>query len=109
MDEEGEKLNLADELWETTGNLYSRRVRMKRDDKQRDLYLHCYRLPPEKAAEARRKKKAKAKHDKRVLRKETLEYAEWTMILTSFEPTEISAEEIGKMYRLRWQQTSKSS
>ena len=103
VDEEGEKFNLADELWETEKNLYSRRVRMKRDGEERELYLHCYRLPPEKAAEARRKKKAKAKKDRRVLRKETLEYAEWTMILTSFPPTEISAEEIGKMYRLRWQ------
>lgn len=103
VDEEGEKFNLADELWETKGNFYSRRVRMKRDSKERELYLHCYRLPLEKAAEARRKKKAKAKSEKRVLKKETLEYAEWTMILTSFHPTEISAEEIGKMYRLRWQ------
>lgn len=101
--EEGDKLDLAGELWETTGNLYSRRVRMKKDPQERELYLHGYRLPPEKAAEVRRKKKAKAKHDKRVLRKETLEYAEWTLILTSFEPTEISAEEIGQMYRLRWQ------
>jgi len=101
--EESEKFNLAGELWETTGNLYTRRVRMKRDAEGRELYLHGYRLPPEKAAEVRRKKKAKAKHDKRVLKKETLEYAEWTLILTSFEPTEISAAEIGKMYRLRWQ------
>jgi len=76
---------------------------MKKDAQERQLYLHCFRLPPEKAAQARRKNKAKAKADKRVLRKETLEYAEWTMILTSFEPTEISAAEIGKMYRLRWQ------
>ena len=103
VDEEGEQFNLAGELWETEANLYTRRVRMKRDPEERELYLHCYRLPPEKAAAARRKKKAKAKHDKRVLRKETLEYAEWTMVLTSFPPTEISAEEIGKMYRLRWQ------
>jgi hypothetical protein len=103
VDEKGEKLNLAGELWETEGNLYTRPVRMKRDAEERELYLHGYRLPPEKAAEARRKKKAKAKADKRVLRKETLEYAEWTLVLTSFPPNEISAEEIGKMYRLRWQ------
>ncbi len=94
---------MADELWETEGNLYSRRMRMKKDSEERELYLHCYRLPPEKAAAARRKKKAKAKSDKRVLKKETLEYAEWTLVLTSFARSEISAEEIGKMYGLRWQ------
>lgn len=103
VDKEGEKFNLADELWETEGNLYTRRVRMKRDERARELYVHGYRLPPEKAAEARRKKKAKAKSDGRQLKKETLEYAEWTLVLTSFPPTEISAEEIGRMYRLRWQ------
>lgn len=101
--EEGEKFNLAGELWETSGNLYTRRVRLKRDAQKRQLYLHGFRLPAEKAAQVRRKKKAKAKHDKRMLKKETLEYAEWTLILTSFAPTEISAAEIGKMYRLRWQ------
>lgn len=103
VDEEGGKINLAGQLWETEGNLYTQRVRMKRDLEERELYLHCFRLPPEKAAEARRKKKAKAKSDNRVLRKETLEYAEWTMILTSFSEAEISAAEIGSMYRLRWQ------
>lgn len=103
VDEGGEQFDLAGELWETEENLYTRRVRLKRDQNERELYLHCYRLPPEKAAEARRKKKAKAKADGRVLRKETLEYAEWVMILTSFAPSQVSAQEIGKMYRLRWQ------
>lgn len=103
VDEKGEKLNVASELWATDKSQYSRQVRMKRDGEDRILNLHCYRLPPEKAAEARRKKKAKAKKDKRTIRKETLEYAEWTMILTSLAPEEMSAEEIGKMYRLRWQ------
>ena len=101
--EEGEPLNLAGELWETGGNLYTRRVRMKRDCGERPVYLHGYRLPPEKVAEVRRKKKAKAKAENRVLRKETLEYAEWVLILTSLEPSKVSAEEIGKMSRLRWQ------
>lgn len=101
--EQGEKFNLAGELWETEGNLYTRPVRMKKDSQERELYLHCFRLPAEKAAEVRRKKKAKAKSDGRVLRKETLEYAEWVMILTSLVPTEVSAEQIGQMYRLRWQ------
>lgn len=103
VNEKGEKFNLAGELWETTGNLYRRRVRMKKDADERRLYLYGYRLPPDKAAEARRKKKAKAKAAGRVLRKETLEYAEWTLVLSSFEPARISAEEIGQMYRLRWQ------
>ena len=76
---------------------------MKKDPKQRKLHLHCFRLPLEKAAEARRRKKAKAKKDGRQLRTETLEYAEWTMIISSLPPSQISAAEIGEVYRLRWQ------
>ncbi len=103
VDEAGEKISLADELWETEKNIWSREVWMKKDPKQRKLHLHCFRLPPEKAAEARRRKKAKAKKDGRQLRTETLEYAEWTMIISSLPPSQISAAEIGEVYRLRWQ------
>lgn len=103
VDEAGAKINLAGELWETEENLWTRPVRLTKDAKQRTLYLHCFRLPAEKAAQARRKKKAKAKKDGRQLRKETLEYAEWTMILSSVPPEQVSAVEIGEVYRLRWQ------
>jgi len=103
VDEAGEKISLADELWETEKNIWSREVWMKKDPKQRKLHLHCFRLPPEKAAEARRRKKAKAKKDGRQLRTETLEYAEWTMIISSLPPSQISGAEIGEVYRLRWQ------
>ncbi len=103
LHEGGEELPLADELWATGGHIMSRKVVMKKDKSKAELYLHCFRLPPEKAAEARRKKKAKAKKDGRKLKRETLEYAEWTLILTSLPPSQVSAEEIGKIYRLRWQ------
>ncbi len=76
---------------------------MKKDQSRRVLHLHCFRLPPEKAAAARRKKKAKAKKDGRQLPTETLEYAEWTMMLSSLPPSQISGAEIGEVYRLRWQ------
>lgn len=103
VDEAGEMLDLAGQLRATDENIYTRRVRFKRDAQGRQMYLHCYRLPAEKAAAARRKKKAKAKHDRRQLRAETLEYAGWVMILTSFAPEQISSREIGQLYRLRWQ------
>ena len=103
VDEAGEAVRLADELWASQAELFSRKVWMKKDQDKRELYLHCFRLLPEKAAEAKRKKKAKAKKDGRQLKKETLEYAEWMLILTSLDAAQISAAEIGKIYRLRWQ------
>lgn len=103
LDEAGEAFKLADELWATKEPIFSKEVVMKKDKYKQVLYLHCFRLPPKQASEAKRKKRAKAKKDGRKLKKETLEYAEWTMILTSLEPSQVSAEEIGRIYRLRWQ------
>lgn len=103
LDENGEAFKLADELWATKASQVSLKVVMKKDQSKQELNLHCFRLPAKKAAEVKRKKRAKAKSNGIVLKKETLEYAEWTMILTSLEQSQISAEEIGKMYRMRWQ------
>jgi hypothetical protein len=103
VDLQGAALNLADELWATSDNCVSRKVTMKADPDKQSMFLHCYRLPPEKAAQARRKKIAKARKNGVTLKKETLEYAEWVIILTSSAPEQISAELIGRLYRLRWQ------
>ena len=103
LEEMGGALNLADELWASDAPVVSRKVLMKKDESKQELYLHCFRLPPEKAAEARRKKRVTAHRKGHKLKKETLEYAEWVMILTSFAPGQISAAEIGQIYRLRWQ------
>ena len=103
LDEMGGALKLADELWASDALVVSRKVVMRKDESKQGLYLHCFRLPPEKAAEARRKKRATASRKGHKLKKETLEYAEWVIILTSFAPERISAGEIGPIYRLRWQ------
>lgn len=103
VDEAGKQVKVADELWASQATMISQKVAMKKDQDKQELYLHCFRLPPEIAAKAKRKKKAKAKKEGRQLKKETLEYAEWTMILTSFRPEQVSGAQIGKIYRLRWQ------
>ncbi len=55
LDEAGEALKVADELWQTSGNQMSCRVRLKADASGRILYLHAFRLPAEKAAQVRRR------------------------------------------------------
>ncbi len=94
---------LADQLWAATDAVESRRVALKADGKRRQMYLHGYPLPAAKAAEARRRKIARARKNGITLKKETLEYAEWLIVLTSYAPDEVSAEEICRLYRLRWQ------
>ncbi len=100
---EGKQLKLADELWAVRENQASWKVALRADKKGREMYLHGFRLPPAQAAEARRKRQAKARKKGVTLRKETLEYAEWTIILTSYPPEKVSVQEIGRLYRLRWQ------
>ncbi len=103
LDEEGRQVKLADHLWAATGDTVSQAVTVKADEQKRQMFLHCFRLPPEKAAAARRKKIAKAKKNGITLKKETLEYAEWVIIISSLGLEKLSAAEIAEIYRLRWQ------
>jgi hypothetical protein len=103
LDEDGKAFNVADELWAANGNQVSQQVWLKADAEKRKMFLHSFRLPPEKAAQARRKKRAKARKNGVKLKKETLEYAEWVIIISSVPPERISAAEIAEIYRLRWQ------
>lgn len=103
LEECGAEFDVGRELRASDESLVSRKVFLKQDESKQVLYLHCFRLPPEKAAEARRKKRASASRKGRKLKPETLEYAAWVMLLTSFAPEKISAAEIAAIYRLRWQ------
>ena len=96
LDENGAAF-IADELRATDEPVWSKKVLLKKDAGKPELYLHCLRMPAQKAAQAQRKKRAKANKDGRKLKKETLEYAAWVMILTSFAPAQISAAESGQI------------
>jgi len=54
VDWHGAVLKLADELWGSADNCVSRQVAMKADPDKQPMFLHAFRLPPEKAAQARR-------------------------------------------------------
>lgn len=101
----GEALKLAEQLMaeEADTEMISRKVRLKADSRRQELALHCLRLPAAQAAEGRRKRIANARRNGITLKKETLEYAGWLIVLTSYSPEKISATEIGRLYRLRWQ------
>lgn len=67
-------------------------------------WLHAYRLPEEKASEARRrlKRRAQKKYGGRI-NEEILYLSGWTLLITSLSPDKVSAEVVGKLYRGRWQ------
>jgi DDE family transposase len=83
--------------------LVSQKVVMKADPNKRPMYLHAFEIPAEKADQIRLKKRKKAQKEGRTIKKETLIYAGWTLILTSFTPEQLTTRTISEMYRLRWQ------
>ncbi len=102
----GERLNVVKQLKEGRGRktTISMRVLIKSKAGFETAWLHAYRLPDEKACEAKGRliKRAQKKYHGRV-NKEILYLADWVLLLTSLPPEKVSAEIIGKLYRARWQ------
>ncbi len=66
-------------------------------------FVHAMPLPPEKAAEARRKAKQQARKKGRTARRKTLYLSEWVLIFTSLPPEVLNTETASALYRVRWQ------
>ena len=102
----GERLNVVKELKENCGRktTISMSVLIKSKAGLEPAWLHAYRLPKEKAREARGRliRRAQKKYRGKV-NKEILYLADWVLLLTSLPPEKVSAEIIGKLYRGRWQ------
>lgn len=102
----GERLNVVKEL-EVQGSrksTVSLSVMIGSKAGMKAAWLHAYRLPEEKAREARRrfKRRAQKKYGGRI-NKEMLYLTGWVLLLTSLPPEKVPAKAIGKLYRGRWQ------
>lgn len=102
----GERLNVVEELENQRSgkSTVSMKVMIGSKAGLQAAWLHAYRLPEEKAREARRrlKRRAQKKYGGRI-NKEILYLADWVLLLTSLSPEKVPAEVIGKLYRGRWQ------
>ena len=102
----GERLNVVNEL-EKKGSgkkVVSMNVMIGSKAGLQQAWLHAYRLPEDKAREARRrlKKRAQKKYGGKVS-KEILFLVDWVLILTSLPPETAPAKVVDKLYRGRWQ------
>ena len=61
------------------------------------------RLPPDKAEQARRQARQRAKKRGQQLRAETLYLAEWVLVVTTLPAEEWPMEAVLRLYRARWQ------
>jgi hypothetical protein len=102
---DGKRLSVVDEI-KTRGRktTVSMNVMISSKAGLQSAWLHAYRLPEEKAREARRrlKKRAQKKYGGKV-NAELLYLADWVLLLTSLPPEKAPAKVVGKLYRGRWQ------
>src|SRR5882672_10372870 len=66
------------------------------------LRLVAIRKPEKAAAEARRKARRDAQREGYRVSKETIEAADWVILLTSLPPDAFSTDDVLDLYRLRW-------
>ena len=71
--------------------------------KRVEVFLHAIPLPPEKAAEARRRVKQNSKKKGHKVKAETLYLSEWVLVVTSVPPELLSTQTVSDLYRVRWQ------
>ncbi len=101
---EGEALDLQRALCRTTEQVVTIPARFDDQSKTTAVWVHAYRLPEETANLARQRCRRKATKNSRPTPKETtLFFCGWVLVLTSLPPEKLSAQVIGKLYRLRWQ------
>ena len=66
------------------------------------LRLVAIKKPPKAAAEARRKARRSAQKGGHQLSKQTLEAADWVILVTSLAPDDFTTDDVLALYRLRW-------
>lgn len=64
--------------------------------------LIAVKKPAEAAAETRRKARRAAQREGHTISKQTLEAADWVILVTSLVPDEFATEDVLALYRLRW-------
>ena len=102
-DRYGQPFDVIALLRTTKGNLIDRPIWVERKDGPNlALRLVAIRKPEKAAAEARRKARRDAQREGYQVSKETLDAADWVILVTSLRPDEFSTEDVLALYRLRW-------
>jgi len=103
VDETGNMVDVGGELRDTTGDLVDRPIWIKR--KGGSLLaarLVAVRKPQQAAEEARRKARREAQRGGHTVSKQTLDAADWVILVTSLKPEDFTADDVLALYRLRW-------
>jgi hypothetical protein len=82
---------------------FALQVREEKSGQSLPVWIHALHLNEQQCNRARRRAKRQASRRGRRLRAQTLLLSEWVLVLTTLSPTELGAENILELYRIRWQ------
>jgi hypothetical protein len=104
LDSQGDMLDLVAELRKTAARgLIDRPIWIKRKSSEPlALRLVAVKKPAQAAAEARRKARRAAQRGGHQLSKQTLDAADWVILVTSLKPNDFATADVLALYRLRW-------
>jgi hypothetical protein len=103
VDEAGNVLDVVGELRDATAGLVDRPIWIKRKGGSLlAVRLVAIRKPQQAAEEARRKARCEAQRGGHTVSKQTLEAADWVILITSLKPEDFTTADVLALYRLRW-------
>jgi hypothetical protein len=102
VDQEGKRWKLLDFVRAQNSERIDRQVKLGFNE-QIECRLIAVRVSDETASRRRRRLKDKARRNCNKPKKETLELAGWTILVTNVEAEKLSRDEVLVMARLRWQ------
>ena len=102
LDAKGRPLDLIAELRKARGLIDRPILIQPKGGKLLALRLIAIKKPEQAAAAARRKARRDAQREGYQLSKQTLEAADWVIIVTSLRPDDFATADVLALYRLRW-------
>src|SRR5882724_9672443 len=103
VDEAGNAIDVVAELRDATAGLVDRPIWIKRKcGSLLAVRMVAIRKPAQAAAEARRKARREAQRGGHTVSKQTLDAADWVILITSLKPEDFTTADVLALYRLRW-------
>jgi hypothetical protein len=103
VDEAGNAIDVVAELRDATALLVDRPIWIKRKGGSLlAVRLVAIRKPERAAVEARRKARREAQRGGHTVSQQTLDAADWVILITSLKPEDFTTADVLALYRLRW-------
>lgn len=103
VDEAGNAIDVVAELRDATAGLVDRPIWIKRKcGSLLAVRLVAVRKPQQAAEAARRKARREAQRGGHTVSKQTLDAADWVILITSLKPEDFTTADVLALYRLRW-------